>query len=280
MLNHTAIVQSACQLQPLPPTAARLAALTGRGAPDLQEIIDAVSLDPVLVAKLLRFANSCYSAPKYPIGTVSDALRWLGTDHVLSLAIGSFFRPVMEQSIPGYAISAGDLWRHSVTAAVAAGTARSFCRGIYSPLAATAALLHDIGKLILGRYLTPELHGLCQRAVAEGGMTQAEAEAEILSLHHGEVGGIIAQQWSLPADIVEGIIHHHTPEQGPDTIGFVVHLANAVTRQIEGQPAATARDQTTLEAARDRLGLTANGLGKLCEVTAQRRADALNSFGS
>jgi HD-like signal output (HDOD) protein len=280
MLKHTAIVQAAHQLKPLPPTATRLAALTTQEAPDIAEIIDIVSLDPVLVAKLLRFANSCYSSPRHPIGTVAGALRWLGTGPVLSLAVGSFCRPVMEQSIPGYSCSGGDLWKHSVTAAVAAGTARDYCHGAYSPLAFTAALLHDLGKLVLGTYLTPELISLCQRAVDEGHLTPVEAECEILSVHHGEVGGIIAQYWSLPADIVTGIIHHHTPDQGQAAIGFVVHLADAVARQLEGKPAATDRERRALEATRNRLGLTPERLASLCEATAHRLADVLNSFNS
>ena len=279
MLDHNTIVRHAYQLQPLPPSCSRLASLAVQEVPDLQEITEVISFDPVLTARLLRVANSAHSASHRAIGTVKDAVIRLGPGTVLGLTVGSAARKVLDAAIPGYALSPGELWRHSVAAALAADLSRSFCAAAWSPLCFTAALLHDIGKLVLGRFLTPDVVALCQRAAEEGELYPFQAESEVLSLHHGEVGRVIAQHWNLPLGLETGVAHHHTPQEGQDAICFVTYLANAVARHIEGKPASTDREFKALGAVLQRLELTPVSFEKLCETTAWRLSEVSERFG-
>lgn len=269
MLNHEALVQSAYQLQPLAPSAARLAEIMGQVDPDFGAIVEVISYDPVLTMRLLRVANSAASSAKRTIATVKEAVVRLGQGAALCLAIGSCARPLMNQAIPGYAFSGGELWRHSVSAALAAEVAQSFCRVPGPPESFTAALLHDIGKLVLGPFLTPDLCALLHRAVAEGGMESFQAETEVLSVHHGELGGVIAQHWKLPERIVQGIIHHHDPEVEDEPICHVVHLANATAHRLEARET-TDREAAHLARTRDRLGLTQESFETLCATVGSR----------
>ena len=156
MLDHSTLVRNAYQLQPLPPTLARLSALMTEEMPCLDEMTEIISFDPVITAKLLRVANSSFSAPCRAVTQVKEAVVRLGPGIVFSLAIGSCARPLMEQTVPGYGLYAGELWRHSVMAALAAEASRRFCH-VAIPIASfTAALLHDLGKLVLGQSLTSE----------------------------------------------------------------------------------------------------------------------------
>ena len=95
-----------------------------------------------------------------------------------------------------------------------------------------AALLHDIGKLVLVQFLEPDVLGYLGEAWARGDMTSVQAEIEILGFHHGELGGLIAQHWQLPARIVAAITHHHTPDEGHDVVCDVVCMANVVAKRI------------------------------------------------
>jgi HD-like signal output (HDOD) protein len=50
-------------------------------------------------------------------------------------------------------------------------------------------------------------------------------------LNHADVGGLIAQKWNFPDQLVEGIKYHHEPlmASGPHrNIVFCVYLANAI----------------------------------------------------
>ena len=129
-------------------------------------------------------------------------------------------------ALPQYGLAEGEFWQHLVASSLAAeGVQRRSTRSL--PLeASTAALLHDIGKLMIGRLVDREsLEYLeCARELGEG----IEVEMAILDTHHAEVGGLVRQHWHLPLRVVSGSTHHHTPNQGDDLVCDVVHVANEI----------------------------------------------------
>ncbi|HLN26721.1 MAG TPA: HDOD domain-containing protein [Gemmataceae bacterium] len=235
-VDHDLLVRSAYQLPPLPQSAARLAHLLTTDDSDIREIISVIEYDPTLTMKLLRVANSAIGGSRHRIGTVREALIRLGTGTVVGFVVASSVRPLLGKRIPGYNIPETEFWKHSLAAAFAAEAIQAHSANWTGRLAFTAALLHDIGKLVLGQFLTPELLAWLERAVTDGKQAAFQAEAEILSLHHGEAGGVIAQHWGLPDSIVRGIAHHHDPENGEDGICYVTYLANVVAHRLESDP--------------------------------------------
>ena len=79
----------------------------------------------------------------------------------------------------------------------------------------------------------------------------------------------IAQHWRLPECIVQGIIHHHTP-QGQQPICHATCLANAVAKQATGKLELGSSERDDLAQSMDFLGLTENGLDQLCETATRR----------
>ncbi len=82
-----------------------------------------------------------------------EALARLGTAQVLAIAVAAGARPHFQSKLPGYNLNDGALWDRSVAAAVAAEVAPRFCKQEIPPEGFTAALLHDVGKVLIGRYL-------------------------------------------------------------------------------------------------------------------------------
>ena len=235
LIDHHAIVQRAYGLPPLPQSAARLAHLLSQEESDLGEIIKVIEYDPTLTMRLLRIANSALFGARHRIGTVRESLLRLGTGTVGGFVVGSCVRPLLGKTIPGYNIPESVFWKHSLASAFAAESIQAHSSRRAGQLSFTAALLHDIGKLVLGQFLNPELSAWLQRAVTEGKQTSFQAESEILSVHHGEAGGIIAQHWKLPDTLMKGIIYHHSPEEGAEGICYVTYLANVVAHRIENR---------------------------------------------
>ena len=64
-----------------------------------------------------------------------------------------------------------------------------------------AALLKDIGMLVLDQVLGPEYGGICTPTVASH-QELAAAEMARLGLSHAEAGGLLAAQWKLPPLLV------------------------------------------------------------------------------
>jgi HD-like signal output (HDOD) protein len=78
--------------------------------------------------------------------------------------------------------------------------------------------MHDIGKLVLGRFLSDEITALLDRAPVTTTAGRMQAEREILGVHHAEVGALIARNWSLPESIVSTIMYHHDPDEYENTL--------------------------------------------------------------
>jgi len=265
ILDHNAVVDAANKLPPLPQSAMRLTSLLAREEPDFREIVKVIEYDPSLTMKLLKIANSAVGGRSQRIGSVHQALVLLGTGTVAGFVMGTCVRSLIGEQIPGYGIPEKEFWVHSLATAFAAESIQAHSSKWHGTLAFTAGLLHDIGKLVLGRFLSVDLCSWLERAIIEGKQPAFLAEREILSLHHGEAGGLIAQHWELPDCLVKGIIYHHSPEDGEDGICYVTHLANAIAHEVAnegstGMPSPSARLSENLVAVMAKLGLAEKDL--------------------
>ena len=270
LVDLNVLIANASELTALPQSTVRLAALVGTKQENVAEVVEIVAFDPALTFKLIRAANSAATGGVQAVTTVKDAVTRLGTAQVFGLAVASSVRPHMHKNIPEYGFTDGEFWRHSVAAAVATEVAATFCKSPIPRESFTAALLHDIGKLIMARFLSPEILELLNSGRTEGGLTALESETKVLTVHHGELGGIIAQHWQFPEKIVKGIIYHHNPEEGDDSICDSVYLANIMAKKAEAKMAGKALDLMPDAGVMERMSLAAEDMDKFCAATVDR----------
>jgi HD-like signal output (HDOD) protein len=228
MIDLDNLVKSANELEPLPLSVTRLMKLLGQEDVSIEEIEKIFSLDGVLAAQLLRQANSAFSSSREPIGTISAAVVRLGLSSIMALAVSVSTTKQLSLSIPQYGLEEWDLWRHAQACRLATEAMKKMFKISIPVEAPIAALLHDIGKLVLGRALGPAELAILRQANQDNSIN-LESENELLEVNHGELGGLIAQHWQLPDTIVRSIIYHHDPENctGEDnTICHVLCFAN------------------------------------------------------
>ena len=282
-LDQDEVIRSAYELPALPQSTVRLASIVANDEVNLADVVRVIECDPALTMKLLRVANSVYSSSSRPIGEVKDAVIRLGSGAVLGLAIGSCVQPNIAKTIPGYNLSGRSFWSHSLAAAMTADILRSFTRKRLSSLAFTAALLHDIGKVVLGHFLNEETLTYLTQAQLNGKLPAYAAEAEILSIQHAEVGALVAQHWGLPEPIVLGIGFHHTPESCANDLVYVTHFANAVAHRVTASDDQTdaeklAMEQVDLTEDLKRLGLREESTVKIVSLVQERLAAVSAEF--
>ena len=269
LVDLNALVRDADDLDPLPASAMRLAGLVTDDDWDLGAIAEIIRLDQALTGRLLGAANSAMSGARRTIDSVEQAVMRLGPGTVLALAIGSAVKGEMQRALPEYGLSEGVLWRHAVAAALAADLARHHCKMPISTEAFAAALLHDIGKLLLARHLEPEAITFLQRAAEEAGLSSEEAEVEVLRVGHAELGALVARRWGLPETICVAIQYHHRPVLCADETGrrlsLQVALADAVAIEI-GEVCGDGHSAPTFTPAlASALGISVMGFEALCE---------------
>lgn len=275
-MDLAVISEAAVSMHPLPITAVRLAAMTADPSPDLAAIVEVVGFDQAVTTTLLRAANSSWSSPRTPVTTVKDAVVRLGAGSVLTLTVGVALRTHLQHSVPEYALDENELWRHSVAASLAAEILMSVSARRLPPETATAALLHDIGKLVMARHVDPvDLRAI--DAARELGATRNAAEYEVLGVDHAELGAVVAQAWDLPDSLVAAIAHHHSPRESDAPIAYGVHIADVVAKAIGiGRD-----DNADLEAytcSMGELGLTAAAFDTVCATVTARFADVASRY--
>jgi len=280
LIDLPVLIKQVRDLTPLPPTTVRLAELAGNPKSDLEDAAEVIMYDQALTLKLLRAANSAAYGTVVPAACVLDALIRLGSAQVLALAVASNVKSSLQTKVPAYDLGEGALWRHSVAAAAAAETVQLYGKVPAPPGTFAAALLHDIGKLVMGRFLDAEIISYIRRAQEAEKLDRSGAESLLLEVHHGELGGLIAQNWKLPPRIVQGITYHHNPDEGMDVICDLTYLADQFAKFIEAGLDGQEPKLTILPSVAERLQLTPKTAAELCATATERYEKVSQRYNS
>jgi HD-like signal output (HDOD) protein len=193
------------------------------------EIVHLVEHDPAATANLLRICNSVYLGLPVKIDSIQQAVSMLGLQKVAELLMAQNLSPKLMKAHKGYQLGKGDLWKQSVASALVARTLAER-RDLYGlPAIYTAALLKDIGKVVLSEYVETKLD-LVEELVETEGLNFIEAEKESLGIDHATLGGIIAKEWNFSPHMVYMIENHHLihPEARNDPATATLYLADMV----------------------------------------------------
>jgi putative nucleotidyltransferase with HDIG domain len=232
------IIARVKNLPPVSQAALKLVNLLEQAAISNDEIVHVIKCDNVLTAKLLRACNSPYFGLDEPVASVDQAVLMLGHQQILHIVLTLAFGGAMVVPMPGYAVEASELWRHSLLTATAAEiVAGSGELNVEAPVAFTVGLLHDIGKLALSQAITPEFQIEIRQLVEQQGCPRTDAEKKIMGADHSEVGACLLKSWNLPEDIVEAVANHHHPVCLPrPRLSLVAHMANCLAHLAGSAP--------------------------------------------
>jgi len=233
------LVDRVKNLPPVSQAALKLVNLLDQPEADNDEIVNAIKCDNILTAKLLRACNSPYFGLDEPVASVDQAVLILGHQQILHIVLTLAFGSAMVVPLPGYAVEASELWRHSLITASAAEIISVEATGlnVEKPAAFTVGLLHDIGKLVMSQALTPDLQVAIRQLIENQKISRSEAEKTILGTDHGEVGACLLKGWHLPESIIEAAANHHNPVFEPSPqLSVVTHLANCLAHLAGSAP--------------------------------------------
>jgi putative nucleotidyltransferase with HDIG domain len=227
------LVGSLRDLPPLPNVFTELKLALTDPLCSVDRISKIVEQDVGLTAKLLQLANSAFFGASRNITDVKSAVTRLGVsvlqDLVLSVAVFRAF--TANEYISRDFIE--DIHRHAqLTARIASGMTRNMPS---SSACTLAALLHDIGKLVIAERLPAHLARARSQAEEEH-KPLYQVEESLIQISHAEIGAYLLSMWGFPTSIVEAIAHHHHPRRIPPKgldILFVVYAANLLALERE-----------------------------------------------
>jgi putative nucleotidyltransferase with HDIG domain len=96
-------------------------------------------------------------------------------------------------------------------------------------LAFTAALLHDVGKIVLAGALE-HIYGELVENSQNQQAALIEAEKRLLGVQHAELGGRLLARWKFPENIVSAVSFHHQPAAADphQRLAAYVYLGNLI----------------------------------------------------
>lgn len=253
----------------MPGAAVKLLALVDDPDVSVDRIEGILRYDPGLTANILKLANSAYFGVPSKVGSVRQAVILLGLKRMIQMVIASCMAAIMDKAVPGYDLPPGELWRHSIAVSVAAECLVKELNIEAAEEIFTAALLHDVGKLILGDFVNDDFNKI-EKALTQG-ISFEIAENIVLGTDHADVGAQILAKWSIPDSIINAVRWHHAPEsaEGPDTMLDIVHVANMLCLMIGIGVGREGLSYQPSGAVVKRLGLETAHLEKVASQTLQ-----------
>ena len=175
---------------------------------DLNHVI---SLDPVLVGRVLKLLNSAYYGLSQKVTNMVRAIIMLGINTVKNLVLSTAIMGSLSRDQNHLGLDMEGFWRHSLCVGVAAKLIAKQ-RGVDSKQYEeyfTAGLLHDIGKIPLNAVLGKE-YMLIVTAADRERIPLFSAEDASLGLSHCAAGAMIVKAWNLMGPVGESIERHHS----------------------------------------------------------------------
>jgi len=181
--------------------------VAGRSYTTLDDITSIVERDPALVVKILQLVNSAYFGLKRELSSIREAVQYLGLDILKGLALsGQVFGTLQTATSANFSLE--QLQHHSLHTARLARMIANGQRGAEE--AFTAAIVHDIGEIVMACGWGDEFAQARQQALAEGRPCH-EIEEETFGTNHAGVGAYLLGMWGLPLGVIEATAYHHTP---------------------------------------------------------------------
>lgn len=183
----------------------------------ISDISAVIEQDPSMTARILQVVNSAYFSTRKPVDTVHDAVRFLGTEMVRSLAMAHELYQSLSKSSSVDMLRQLDRLQHE--ALVCAQFAKVLTEvPELKPLAFTAGMLRNIGRIAM-----------------INAQEQCRCEGEF---NQNLVGAYMLSIWGLPFRLIEAVAYADQPsmrEQSfppKNNLSAVLHLAGIFTNRF------------------------------------------------
>ena len=203
-----------------------LAAPSAAGADGRNALVTAIESDIGLTLGVLRRAQTVRD--RAAVTNVADAVVVLGREEIAT-AIASLPRA----AFPWHTSFDALLLRsrmHSQAVARAVERLAHVARPLDSEDLIAAALLHDIGKLLLARARPDYVAPSAPRCTPE---ELAHEELRELGVDHATLGGLLLERWGLPERLANTVSRHHRSQSGSEP-ATLVRLADMVVHHAQG----------------------------------------------
>lgn len=242
------VIAAIGELPALPRTYAALVAALNAPETSLDHVAAIVESDLAVAAKVLQLVNSAFFGLAHEVATVSTAVGYLGFDVLkqLVLTVELFRTFSCDGRVAGF--SAEEVQRHSRR--VASIAAQLPQPRQHAAAISVAALLHDVGKLILSARFSEQFERALKTSLAQNRPLYL-MEEEQTGTSHAKIGAYLLGLWGLPPIVVDAVSGHHHP--APKTadknidVTWAVHIADRLEHEAQARRGTSAATDDNID---------------------------------
>ncbi len=204
------------ELKPFSQVASQILTVSEDPDRSMNDIAEIIVYDPSITSTLIKRCNSAYYSLPRQVESVQEAITYIGLDEVVSLVLIDQCSGNFVKKQDGYGLYEGELWKHSVFSAIVAKKLAKIKKAENINLIFTAAMIKDIGKIILDRFVSDRYKKI-NYLINEKKYSFMEAEKKIIGVNHAELGALIAKMWNFSSKMIFIIGNHHMSDEKAKT---------------------------------------------------------------
>jgi len=189
----------------------------------VEDIAGLIMCSPPVSASLLKLSNSAFYGRGEPIDSVLRAVVRLGLKTVVQFVYAMDMVGIFRGARAAPAFNETLFWKSSLAGALVAQEIAATCGIADADPVFLAALLRDIGVLLLRQYF-PDLFSETLKRAAETRSSFDEACAAVCGIDHRSMAFLLAMRWKLPATL--SVVFQ------PPALGVECYDRHVLTRNI------------------------------------------------
>lgn len=228
-------LQSINTLPTLPSVIVKMTELLQNPSTSAEEVGRAIKTDQALASKVLKLVNSAFYGFPGKIGTITHAIVILGFSTVKNIVLtASILDAFKKDTADENEFNPENFWVHSIACGAAAQCIARTVGSNEKEECFIAGLIHDIGKIILYKYMPEEFLRTIHKSRSEKKLF-FQSEKELFDITHQEIGSELARLWRLPPHLKNAIAYHHNPSTKREgyKITTIVHCADIFVRALD-----------------------------------------------
>lgn len=246
-------------LPPLPNVASRIHGLLDDPNISADQVVSALSSDPILAAQIIKSANSAVFADKPQVNNVRDAATRLGYRQLHSLVIAITVQRLFDSNNPVTLKRMKHIWEHSRKVAALSYVLAARQPYLIPEQAMLAGLMHNIGMLPVCLHL--DKHHV---------EVDDDTMAIMLNRTHRTIGCRLLQKWHFSEQIIEVVAEHENFQRTSSNAPLMDYVDVVMFANLKDSPRSRAVAWDNIPAI-GRLGMDADE----CRTFIEHNAEAI-----
>ncbi len=210
------MIDSIKSLPPLPKTVIDMQRVCNDPNSSIQDLVKTVEHDPMIVANLLKAANSPLYSLRREINNVSQAVSLFGMSMTRSIGLGNSVRKLLNVDMEPYGISSERFAEISSTQAILAHKWYTQVDRAKADKLFLAAFLQETGKIVIASDIIQEDIVTNFKSDIEVAIDISSVERSYVEATTSEVTAAIFTHWNFDREFVQMIEFSEAPDKAPD----------------------------------------------------------------